>query len=75
MVTANLRFKYIHAGHQMATSELTGTHYVVRTRPKNDGWMAIDETEGLVIMTELTLFHAKQECERWDEIKHKEDQS
>lgn len=65
-------FKYIHKGYYRATSYDGDEAYVVRTRPLNDGWMAIDEEEGLVISTGLTFEKAKQACEEVSKAKFEE---
>lgn len=62
-----LEWKYIHKGYYHAVSNNTGEEYVVRTRPKNDGWMAIAESDGLVMATGLTLFAAEKLCEKVDD--------
>lgn len=61
-----MTFKRILHGYRLATSELTGDSYVVRTRPKGDGWMAINDSEGLVIGTGLPLHEAMSYCESYD---------
>jgi hypothetical protein len=40
--------------------------YVIRTRPKGDGWMAINEYEGIVLATGLSFTDAKATCESYD---------
>lgn len=59
-------WKYLHCGFYTAESELTTDTYVVRTRPKGDGWMAINETEGIVLATGLSLSEAKAFCLSYD---------
>lgn len=57
-----MTFVFVHSGFYVATSAITDDEYVVRTRPLNDGWMAINETEGLVLGTGLSFAGAKQRC-------------
>jgi hypothetical protein len=59
-------WKYVHKGYYTATSVDTDDDYVIRTRPKNDGWMAINDTEGIVIGTGLTMRDAKDWCQSYD---------
>ncbi len=61
-----LMFSYIHSGYYMAVSELTGDSYVVRTRPKGDGWMAINDSEGLILATGQSHAEAKAICQSYD---------
>jgi hypothetical protein len=61
-----MTFEFIHSGYYMAEDSVSGDTFVVRTRPKNDGWMAIDEEEGIVLATGLSLLDAKETCESYD---------
>lgn len=61
-----MNWKYIHKGYYIAKSELTNESYVVRMRPKNDGWMAICDSDGIVIDTGLSFAAAKQAGEDQD---------
>jgi hypothetical protein len=61
-----MTFQRILHGYRRAVSEHTGDAYVVRTRPKNDGWMAINDDEGIVIATGLPLHEAIAMCESYD---------
>lgn len=63
----HLDFKFVHKGYYHSKcSPLTDDEYVVRTRPKNDGWMAINETENIVIATGLGLSEAMSYCVNYD---------
>lgn len=59
-------FKYLHSGFYIAESDNTGDSYVIRTRPKGDGWMSIADEEGLVLATGQSMEEAKQCCEDYD---------
>jgi|1186.fasta_scaffold752009_2 hypothetical protein len=59
-------WKYLHSGFYIATSVVTADEYVIRTRPKGDGWMAINETEGIVLATGQTMTEAKATCVSYD---------
>lgn len=61
-----MNWKYIHTGYYMAESNITGDTYVIRTRPLNDGWMAINEDEGIVLATGQTMSEAKEICLSYD---------
>lgn len=61
-----LNFTRLHSGYHTATSTLTGDGYVIRTRPLGDGWMAINEYEGIVLATGQTFAAAKEICESYD---------
>jgi hypothetical protein len=62
-------FQPVIAGRfYVATSPVTGEHYTIRTRPLNDGWMAIADGEGLVIGTKLSFSDAKSYCESYDKL-------
>jgi hypothetical protein len=63
-----MTFKRLHHGYFISTSEATGDEYVIRTRPKNDGWMAINETEGIVIATGLTFVGAMNNVKSYDKL-------
>lgn len=67
-----MEFKRVHSGYYTAKSYLTHQEYVIRTRPKNDGWMAIDESDGVVMATGLTFDGAKEVCEEADKGTSKE---
>lgn len=62
--------RVLHNGYYMAVSDITGNEYVVRTRPLNDGWMAI--ADGYVIGEGLSLLKAKQKCEACERADRKE---
>jgi hypothetical protein len=53
---------YVHKGYYRATDAATTMQYVVRTRPKGDGWMAINDSDGQVLATGLSLLHAQATC-------------
>lgn len=61
-----MTWKYIHVGYYMAESDITGDSYVIRTRPKGDGWMSINDTEGIVLATGQSISEAKEMCESYD---------
>jgi hypothetical protein len=61
-----MSWNFVHTGYYVAVSALTGDEYVVRTRPKGDGWMAINEYEGIVLATGLSFSEAKATCESYD---------
>jgi hypothetical protein len=61
-----MTWKFVHVGYYTATSANTGDEYVIRTRPKGDGWMAINETEDIVLGTGLTMRDAKDWCLSYD---------
>lgn len=64
-----MTFKSILAGrYYTATSDVTSDSYVVRTRPKGDGFMAINDDERLVIGTGLSFAEAKSYCESYDKL-------
>lgn len=65
-----LEWNYIHKGYYMATSSFTGCEYVVRTRPKGDGWMAIADTEGAVLAVGQSLRNAQVICAGHDAHLH-----
>lgn len=62
-----LRFKRIHTGFYRAVSDITDDGYVVRTRPLNDGWMAINEHESLVLATGMSFANATATCDSYDQ--------
>lgn len=62
-----MTFRGLLTGYHVATSNVTGDEYVIRTRPKGDGWMAINDTEGIVLATSIADFsEAKATCESYD---------
>jgi hypothetical protein len=61
-----MTFERILNGYRRAISPDTGDSYVVRTRPLNDGWMAINDSEGIVLATGQSLWDAKSICESYD---------
>jgi len=63
----SLSWDYIHKGFYRSESVWTDNSFIVRTRPLNDGWMSIDEGNGLVMATGLKLSEAKDLCERVDQ--------
>jgi hypothetical protein len=63
-----MRFERITDGYYMAESDTTGDSYVIRTRPLNDGWMAINDDEGIVIGTGLSQSDAMSYCASYDKL-------
>jgi hypothetical protein len=63
-----MTFKRLHSGYFIADSETTSDQYVIRTRPKNDGWMAINDTEGIVLATGQTFVGAMECCKSYDKL-------
>jgi hypothetical protein len=61
-----VHFRRVHSGFWIATSPDTGDTYVVRTRPRNDGWMAIHDDSAIVISTGNTLSGAIKHCREYD---------
>lgn len=59
-------FHTLHHGYRRAVSAVTEDEYVVRTRPKNDGWMAINDTESIVLATGLSRSEAEETCRSYD---------
>ena len=57
---------FVHAGYYRATSPDTRDEYTIRTRPKGDGWMSINDTEGIVLATGQSIREAKLTCESYD---------
>ncbi len=61
-----MNWYYVHTGYYAALSANTGDMYVIRTRPLNDGWMSINDDEGIVLATGQTMREAKETCESYD---------
>lgn len=57
-----LHFKRVTAGYYHATSPVTGEEYVIRTRPKGDGWMAIADSDNIVLATGMLMGDAIKRC-------------
>jgi hypothetical protein len=64
----NWDWKYIHKGYYRAESPVTGDFYYIRTRPLNDGWMSINEDEGIVLATGQSIREAKETCMSYDKL-------
>ena len=56
----------MHGGYYTATSPATRDEYTIRTRPKGDGWMSINDTEDIVLATGQSIREAKLTCESYD---------
>ena len=64
-----MTFRQLCNGYHVATSGMTDDEYVIRTRPLGDGWMAINDTEGIVLATGIKDFaEAKDVCESYDKL-------
>ena len=61
-----MEFRTLIHGYRVATSDVTADEYVIRTRPKGDGWIAINDTEGLVLATGLRMHEAIEVCRSYD---------
>lgn len=66
-----MEWHVLYPGYITATSQSTYESYTVRTRPKNDGWMAINDSVGIILGTGMSLLDAKKACEEDAEQEYK----